>query len=267
MRSFLLVAIICIAMAVVWSLSSWNIRPVYGHEEGEVGTSDDEKMTLVMYELDAGDTIYYDYAASEACWFSICTFDNTDPFNIILDEKLNLSGTQSAGSFECPTDGRYYLRVAFLGTPPEGMATIDYYTHAFNDYSVQVVTATTTLLIALTVLLAYLAYRDYRNGYGREVLYMGLGIAGGTVAAASLVVAYLNPTVDFGETAFGLLSTFAGALISLCFWAGLFTILREEEWDDVIRVRGVAFSLVKLTAVVLAIAVVFAILALMYVMN
>ena len=263
----MLVVVICIAMVVVWGFSSWTISPVSGFGTGEAGTSDDGAMTFATYELDAGDTIYYEYEASEACWFIIRTFDDTDPFNIIVDERLNLSGTQNAGSFECPVDGQYSLSVTFLGTPPEGVATIDYYTQALNEHSILVVTATTTLLIALTVLLAYLAYSDHRCGYRGGVLYMGLGVAGGAMSAALLVTFYLNPTIDFGEGAFELLSMLPGSLFGLCFWVGLFTVLREEEGDDVIWVRGVAVSLVKLTAIIFATLVVFFILTLIYVMN
>ncbi len=249
----------------------WRIGPEdYFHlGQGEAGTADDEKITLAVYELDAGDTIYYEYEASEACWFIIYTLDRTDPLNLVVYERLNLSGTQNAGSFECPVDGRYYLRVTFLGTLPEGMATIDYYTHALNDSSVLKMVAKTAILAALTTILAYFTYSDYRWGYG-GLLYKGLGTAGGIIATALSVVPYLRPTVFDGDIYFEVLSWFPGLLIGLCFWVGLFTTAWEMEGEAVIRIGGTSLSLVKLVkvvAVVTAIALACSILVMIYVFN
>lgn len=262
----MLVTAICISMFVVASLLEWRVGSDYYLGRGEASTSDDQKTTLALYELDAGDTIYYEYEASEACWFVIYTLDGTDPLDIKIDEKLNLSGTQNAGSFECPIDGQYYLRVTFLGTLPEGMATIDYYTHALNDSSILKMVAETAILAALTAVLAYFAYSDYRWG-NIGLLYKGLGAAGGIILTALSVVSYLRPAVFDGDIYFEVLSWFAGVFITLCFWVGLFTIAWEEEGEAVIRIGGTSLSLVKVVAVVTAIALACGFLTMIYVFN
>ena len=240
-------------MPVAANLVDWRVGTADDHYgSGEIGTSDDQKVPLGMYELDAGDTIYYEYEASEACWFVIYTIDGTDPLDIKTDERLNLSGTQNAGSFGCPVDGQYYLRVTFLGTPPEGMATIDYYTHALNDSSILKMVAETAILAALTAVLAYLAYSDYRWGYG-GLLYKELGVAGGIGMTALSVVSYLHPTVFYGDIYLEVLSWIPGVLLTLCFWVGLFTIAREDEGEAVIRIGGTSLSLLKVVAVITAI--------------
>ncbi|MCJ7561750.1 MAG: hypothetical protein MUO84_01920 [Thermoplasmata archaeon] len=265
-RVFLLVTAICISMFVVANLLEWRVVSDYYQGRGEASTSDDQKMMLAIYELDAGDSIYYEYEASEACWFVIYTVDGTDPLDIKIDERLNLSGIQNAGSFECPVDGRYYLRVTFLGTLPEGMATIDYYTHALNDSSILKMVAETAILAALTTILAYFAFSDYRRGHG-GLLYKGLGAAGGISATALSVVPYLRPTVFDGDIYFEVLSLFPGVLVTLCFWVGLFTIAREEEGEAVIQIGNTSLSLVKVAAVVTAIALACGILTMIYVFS
>jgi hypothetical protein len=244
----------------------WRVDSDYHLGRGEAGTSDDGWLTLAVYELDAGDTIYYEYEASEACWFTIYILDRTDPLNTIVDERLNLSGTQNSGSFKCPVDERYYLRVTFLGTLPQGEATVDYYTNALNDFSVQVIVAKTAILTALTVFLAYFAYADYRWGYGR-LLYKGLGVVGGISATAWSVIDYLFPAALYGDTYPALFALFTTAPLGICFWVGLVTVVREEEWEagTVIRIRGISLSLWELITIVTVIAIVCASVVMTYV--
>lgn len=267
-RVFLLITAICIAISAVWSIVDWRVDSDRPLGRGEASTSDDGRLTLAVYELDAGDTIYHEYEASEACWFIIYTIDRTDPVNTVVDERLNLSGTQNSGSYECPVDEQYYLMVTFLGTLPEGTATIDYYTHGLNDFSVLVMVAKTAILMVLTAFLAYFAYGAYRWGYG-GLLYKGLGVAGGTSVTAWAVIDYLYPSALYGETYLGLVGLLAAAPLGICFWVGLFTVVREEEReaDAVIQIRGVQLSLWELITIITMIGVMFAFVAMLYVFN
>jgi hypothetical protein len=253
-RVFLLIIAFSIAIEAAPDLLEWRVGPsnLYHGGSGEIEASDDEKVLLVMYELGAGDTIYYEYETSETCWFVIYTIDRTDPQDINIDERLNLSGTQNSGSFDCPVDGQYYLRVIFLGDLPEGMATIEYYTHALNDSSILKMVTETAILAVLAAILLYFAYSAYRWGYGGR-LYKGLGAAGGIIATPLSCISYLRPTVFNGEVPFMILSWSPSILLTLCFWVGLFTIAWEEEGEAVIRIGGISLPLLKTVAVVTAI--------------
>ncbi|UCE45424.1 MAG: hypothetical protein JSU93_00580 [Methanobacteriota archaeon] len=262
-RIFLLVIVICAAMFAASNLLEWRISSDYPLGGGEASTSYD-RIVLANYELDTGDTIYYEYEASEACWFVIYIIDRADPLDIRTYERLNLSGTQNAGSFECPVDGQYSLRVTFLEIVPEEIATVNYYTHALNDSSVLKMVAETVIVAALTAILIYIAYSAYRWEYG-GFLYKVFGAAGGMSLTAFTIALYLRPSLLYGNVYIEVLSLVPGVFVALCFWGGLFTIAWEEEGESIIRIGSINLPLVKLIAVVVASVLVFGFLMMIYV--
>lgn len=230
LASFRVFIVLSIAMLAIGSLfwDSWKIDPV----SGRFGTSGGYPYTLASYELDAGDTIYYEYDASETCWFIIYTIITTDSLDPVVDEKLNLSGTRNTGSFECQTDAGYFLRVVFLETPPEGMATIDFEAYALNEFSVPAWAAMTIVMAVLTVLFTYPAYRACRSG-DRRFLHTGLCAAGGAMIVAASVIEYLNPTTDLAELALELLVMIGGSAIALGVLLGILTRSKDKEGEAI----------------------------------
>ena len=202
----------------------WKIGP----KSGEAGTSVDRGFTIAWYELEAGDRIWYEYEASATCWFLI----TTDPLNREVEEKLNLSGTQNSGLYECLTNDRYYLWVNFSEIPQDGIATIDYESYALDDSSVIVMAAKPIASAILTILLVLLVYKSYRRSYRADsgttsgesrsfwqYFASRIGnwiavIAGAVFVTAASVIDSLNPTADLAEL-----------MLSLLFYFGRFVIL------------------------------------------
>jgi len=165
---------------------------------GELGTTLSGKTTIAGYDLNAGDSLHFEYEASGPCWFTI----TTDWFNPEIGEKLNLSGTHNSGLFKCPEDGRYVLLVFFLEVPEGDLATVDYEFYALDDSSRTIIITKPVLLTVLTVILvsmvsiacrrARIAHLDGKTGSNQSYWrYFASGISNwiAIVAGASLLVA------------------------------------------------------------------------------
>ena len=161
------------------------------------------------------------------CWFII----TTDPLNPEVGEKLNLSGTQNSGLYECQTNDRYYLWVNFSEIPQDGSATIDYESYALDDSSVIMMVAKPIASAVLTILLVLLVYRSYRRSYrtdsgtafGESRSYWQyfasrIGnwialVAGAVMVTVASVIDSLNPTADLAELMLSLLFYFGRSVI------------------------------------------------------
>ncbi len=202
--SFVALIALCFVLVGVSELH-WKVDP----SSGELGETVDYAFTLRSYDLHAGDTIYYEYESSVMCLFII----TTDPVNPEVGEKLNLSGPRNSGSFECLTDGLYYLRVDFFETP----ATINYELYAFDQSSVLVMTVKPIVLTVSTVLLAFLLYRAFRDDrltdpekeqaklerywacFTSRVFHWVVIVAGAVMLTVASFIDYLNWTIDRPE--------------------------------------------------------------------
>ncbi|MGD9962877.1 MAG: hypothetical protein AB7S97_03145 [Thermoplasmata archaeon] len=139
---------LCVAVLVT-ACVPWKVNP----QSGTLGTVDGVWSTLASYDLDAGDTIFYEYKASKPCWFVITT-GGLYPES---GEQLNLSGVENHGVFECPAGGTYFLRMIFLEAPPlEGSVDqwtghIEYESYAQDDISTMIEVAKPVILASLTI--------------------------------------------------------------------------------------------------------------------
>lgn len=143
--SFVFFIVLCIVVAGLAGLS-WKID----RGSGQLGTTDTGKTGVAWFDLNAGDSIHYDYETNVPSRFII----TTDPLNPATGEKLNISGTQNSGWFDCPVTGRYVVQVLFLEMPQAGLATIDHNFYAVDDSSRIIMVAKPITLTVLAVVLA-----------------------------------------------------------------------------------------------------------------
>lgn len=158
--SFVFFIALCIVVAGLAELS-WKTD----RESGQLGTTITGKTGLAWFDLNAGDSIYYDYETNVPSRFII----TTDPLNPATGEKLNISGTQNSGWFDCPVTGRYVVQVLFLEMPQGGLATIDHNFYAIDDSSRIIMVAKPILLTVLTFVLTYMVLTAGRHALAGQV--------------------------------------------------------------------------------------------------
>ena len=211
-------------------------------EEGRTGTLVDYDFTIASYDLEKGDRIYYEYEANVACWFVI----TTDPSNPGVDEELNLSGTASAGSFECQVDGRHYVRVDFLEIPPDEPASINFELFALDDTSALVMTAKPIALAVMTVVMVLILYRSYavnrmtgsesrldmvmRSYWEHFSSWVGnwvAMVAGALILEAAVVIDVVNPTAPSLDLMLELMRMIGGNALFLGLFIAMWVTWKE----------------------------------------
>ena len=158
--SFVLFIALCIVIAGLADLSWKRDR-----DSGQLGTSIAGKTGLAGFDLNAGDSIYYDYETNVQSRFII----TTDPLNPATGEKLNISGTHNSGWFDCPVTGRYVVQVLFLEMPQGGSATIDHNFYAIDDSSRMIMVAKPILLTLFTFVLTYMVLTAGKHARAAQV--------------------------------------------------------------------------------------------------
>ena len=241
-------AVLCFVVAGLAGIS-WK----RDFQSGEQGTTVvNNKASLAGFDLDAGDSIYYEYEASNLCWFII----TTDWFNPEIGEKLNISGTQNSGLFKCPVAGRYILQVLFLEVPEAGWATIDYEFYTLDDSSRMILIAKPILLTVLTVVLtsmvsiagrrARTTYMHGKNGTTRSYWqyfasrisnWIAIVVGASMLVAASIVdLANLTSAIPgfIGSRLFGI----GGSLLVLGLILSLMITYPKYVDDFIAKSRG-----------------------------